>query len=279
MIVKLFCPRCTYEATKNFNGHAVIEVPVPVSRLSDDGKYEVHCGKGHVSSVILDNVKFELLFEMGLNAIIDGYPREAVSSFASAIERFYEFYWRVVMRHFDIPKDQVEATWKPLSKLSERQVGAYSTAVNLLTKNSPTLLNPNKEVPFRNLVIHNGYVPTEDEAISFGDVVMQLINNDLSVLRSNAAEALDTVYKELSPKDHDASPDGDDSVILGCVNILTAVDARNPAKGQDKRVGKVKDQFQRIIDNRHPTRMEMLSEEEIKKRFPDRVLPKSTKVP
>lgn len=75
MIVKLFCPRCAYEATKNFDGHAVLEVPVPLTRLSDDGEYEVHCGKGHKSTVILDNVKFELLFEMGLNAIVDGYPR------------------------------------------------------------------------------------------------------------------------------------------------------------------------------------------------------------
>ncbi|MFA4917282.1 MAG: hypothetical protein WC560_11520 [Syntrophales bacterium] len=274
MIVKLFCPRCAYEASKNFEGHTVLDIPVPVSRLTDNGQYEVHCGKGHVSAVILDNVKLELLFEMGLNAIIDGYPREAVSSFASSLERFYTFYWHVVMRHFGIPIDQADATWKPLSKLSERQVGAYSTAVNLLTKCAPKLLSPNKQVPFRNKVIHNGYVPTEEEAISFGDVVMGLINNDLSILRLHAADALESVYKEFSPKDYDAEPNGDDSIIVGCVNVLTAIDARHPPKGDDKRVGGVADQFQRIIAERQPTSMQLLSEEEMKKIFPEKELPK-----
>ncbi|MDN5941775.1 MAG: hypothetical protein L0H94_07835 [Nitrospira sp.] len=41
---------------------------MPMSRPSDDGKYEVHCAAGHVSTVTVDNVKFELLFEMGLDA-------------------------------------------------------------------------------------------------------------------------------------------------------------------------------------------------------------------
>ena len=251
MIVRLFCPKCTYEASKHFDGQTEIEVPVPVSRLSDNGQYEIHCGKGHVSTVVLDNVKFELLFEMGLNAIVDGYPREAVSSFASALERFYEFYWRVAMHHFDMSKEHIEKAWKPLSKLSERQIGAYSTATTLLTKEAPSLLNPNKHVPFRNKVIHNGYVPTEEEAISFGDTVKQLIDDDLDKLRQLAADSLESVYQELSPR-----------------NILTAIDVRHPPKSSDKRFGSVSGQFQRIIEDRQPIRMQMLSEEEMKKRFP-----------
>ncbi len=278
MIVKLFCPRCAYEASKSFDGHAVLEVPLPVSRLSDNGIYEACCAKGHISKVILDNVKFELLFEMGLNAIVDGYPREAVSSFASALERFYEFYWRVVMHHFSIPNDQVEGTWKTLSKFSERQIGAYSTAVNLLTKVSPTLLNPNKEVPFRNNVIHNGYIPTEEEAISFGDVVMKLINYDLAKLRSLAPDAIESVYKELSPKDLKTESDDDGSVVAGRINILTAIDVRFPPKSNDRRAGGVESQFKRIIGDRQPTQMQMLSEEELKKTFPDKELPELTKM-
>jgi len=271
MIVRLFCPKCAYEASKHFDGFAEIEVPVPVSRLSDNGQYEVHCGKGHISAVVLDNVKFELLFEMGLNAMVDGYPREAVSSFASALERFYEFYWRVAMHHFGMPKEQIEKAWKPLSKLSERQIGAYSTVVTLLTKEAPSLLNPNKHVPFRNKVIHNGYVPTEEEAIAFGDTVKQLIDGDLDKLRQIAADSLESIYQELSPRDYEETPEGDDdSEIMGCVNILTAIDVRNPPKSDGKRFGSVNDQFQRIVEDRQPIRMQMLSEEEMKKRFPEK---------
>jgi len=272
MIVKLFCPICAYEASTGFNGHAVIDVPLPVSRLSDDGLYDVRCGKGHISKVTLDNVKFELLFEIGLNAIIDGYPSEAVSSFTTALERFYEFYWRVVMCHFGISNDQIENIWKTLSKMSERQMGAYTTAVILLTKTAPTLLNPNKQVPFRNNVIHNGYIPTEEEAIAFGDVVMQLINNDLAKLRTLAASALELVYKELSPKNQDTKPD-DDNVLVGCINILTAIDVRHPPKTNDKRFGDVTNQFKRIIDDRQPTQLHLLSKDELKNKFPNTEFP------
>ena len=91
MIVRLFCPVCALAATKKLP-HAEIEVPLPIASVSDDGRYEIRCQAGHLSTVFLDNLKFELLFEMGLNALLDGYPRDAVSSFASSLERFYEFY-------------------------------------------------------------------------------------------------------------------------------------------------------------------------------------------
>jgi len=271
MIVRLFCPQCAYEATKNFKGHTVLEVPVPISSLSDNGQYKVECEKGHVSTVILDNIKFELLFEMGLNAIVDGYTREAVSSFSSALECFYAFYWHVVMRHFDIPAEQANATWKPLSKLSERQVGAYSTAVNLLTKCAPKLLNPNKQVPFRNNVIHNGYVPRKEEAISFGEDVMELINPDLAILRVQATDAMGSVYKDFSPRNYDEKPndDEDDSIIVAYTNVLTAIDVMHPPEGDDLRVGGVSNQFQRIIKGRQPKAMHLLSEEEMKKNYPE----------
>lgn len=92
MIVRLFCPYCAYEASKLKKNAVMIDVPVPVAQLADDGRYEITCEKEHRSVVILNNIKFELLFEIGLNATVDGYYREVVSSFASALERFYEFY-------------------------------------------------------------------------------------------------------------------------------------------------------------------------------------------
>lgn len=42
--------------------------------------------------IILQESKFELLFEMAVIAFIDGYYREVVASLAASIERLYEFY-------------------------------------------------------------------------------------------------------------------------------------------------------------------------------------------
>lgn len=49
------------------------------------------CQKGHKNFVILQEERFETLFQIGANAIIDGYYREAVNSFTTSLERFYEF--------------------------------------------------------------------------------------------------------------------------------------------------------------------------------------------
>lgn len=276
MILRLFCPKCAYYAAKEKHqkgsSRIAIDVPMPVSRPSDDGKYEVHCAVGHVSTVTVDNVKFELLFEMGLNALVDGYPREAVSSFASALERFYEFYWHTVAAFHSIPQEQADAAWKAVAKQSERQLGMYVTAGLLLTKQCPTLLNPNQEVKFRNNVIHSGYIPTTDEATAFGDVVMQLINDSLATLRTLAPQALMATYERLSPaekKEPKAEPAetvwNDDEDHTGTINILTAVDVRHPATGEDDlRRGGVAHQFKRILRDREPHRLTVLDENELK---------------
>lgn len=57
----------------------------PIAEITDNGKYQVTCDKGHNTEVTLDNLKFELLFELGLNAIIDGYYRDAVSSITASL--------------------------------------------------------------------------------------------------------------------------------------------------------------------------------------------------
>lgn len=240
-----------------------VDVPMPVVRPADDGKYEVHCALGHVGSVSVDNVKFELLFEMGLNALVDGYPREAVSSFASALERFYEFYCHVVAASSAIPQEQMASAWKAVVKQSERQLGMFIASALSLTKQCPPLLNPNREVKFRNEVIHGGYIPTVEEAISFGDVVMCQINESLQTLRELVPDAVTTTYERLSPvekKEEGNRPTeivwNDDEDHTGVVNILSAVDVRHPVmNADDLRRGGVADQFKRILRDRESHRL------------------------
>jgi hypothetical protein len=264
MIVRLFCPKCAYAVSKKLVDYAEIDVYSPMSRLSDSGKYQVACGHGHTSTVVLNNLKFELLFEMGINAIVDGYAREAVSSFSAALERFYEFYWRVALTHLSIPEEKLAAAWKVLSRQSERQLGAYVSASLALTKEPPRLLSPNKEVEFRNNVIHKGYVPMDEEATEFGDAVMVLITEELEKLRRIAPKALESVYKGLLPKNEETSEDE----IVGGVNILTAIDVMNPPKPGDQRGTTLSSHFARVLSEREPRRMALLSKEEMVRRFP-----------
>jgi hypothetical protein len=95
------------------------------SELNDSGIYQVRCPKGHEGYVLLQQQKFELLFDIGACTVLDGYYREAVSSFTSSLERFYEFFVRVVLLQNGTPHGEIGAMWKHLAKQSERQLGAY----------------------------------------------------------------------------------------------------------------------------------------------------------
>jgi hypothetical protein len=79
------------------------------------------CKHGHHNVAALQHPKFEILFESGGQAFLDGYYREAVVSIATAIERFLEFYTRVVCAKRGLAVEALEASWKPMSQQSERQ--------------------------------------------------------------------------------------------------------------------------------------------------------------
>src|SRR5690349_15050764 len=80
--------------------------------MTDDGCYRSKCSVGHTALTVLQNQKFEVLFDLGAMALIDGYPREAVTSMAAALERFYEFYITVICLKHGVDKDGYERTWK-----------------------------------------------------------------------------------------------------------------------------------------------------------------------
>jgi hypothetical protein len=86
--------------------------------LNDRGRFKITCQNGHTSIVFLNHQKFQILFEIGINAIIDGYYREAVSSFTSSLERFYEFFSKVICITRGIEWTAIEETWKNVSKQS-----------------------------------------------------------------------------------------------------------------------------------------------------------------
>ena len=66
--------------------------------MHDSGVVFVTCPEGHRSAALYNHRKHEIFFASGAMALFDGYSNEAVSSFATALERLYEFYIRVVCR-------------------------------------------------------------------------------------------------------------------------------------------------------------------------------------
>ena len=142
--------------------------------IEDGAYYESTCLRGHRRAAILTARKFEILFEFGAMAVVDGYTREAVSSFAVALERFYEYWVKVHLVHAGIAPDELDAAWKQVSAQSERQLGAFAI-LYLREYGAPAPLLPQSGIEFRNKVIHKGYIPTRREALEYGDQILQHI--------------------------------------------------------------------------------------------------------
>jgi hypothetical protein len=147
---------------------------VASAEIQDSNLYEVQCPKGHSSYVILQQMKFELLFDIGACALLDGYYREAVTSFTSSLERFYEFFVRAALIQKKIDVENIESAWKGISKQSERQLGAYIIQYLSEFGTEPTTLGTN-ETKLRNDVVHHGKIPTRSEAIAYGQRILEIV--------------------------------------------------------------------------------------------------------
>lgn len=146
--------------------------------FNDEGVYQRTCPRGHTQWLVPHVMPFELLFDIATHAILDGYYREAVTTYASSVERFFEHAIRVMLRRADPEGRLVGQAWNQIAKQSERQLGAF---VCLWTANFTALpsLVPKSQVEFRNAVVHKGEIPTKQEACTFGAACLAVIRPQL----------------------------------------------------------------------------------------------------
>jgi len=184
MRVPLVCGQCMADGS--------VEI-VKFAEFLDDNTYEVECPKGHKTVTVVQEQKFEILFDIGAYAIADGYYREAVSSFTTSLERFYEFFIRASFVDGEGNTNTLlDAFWKQVAVQSERQFGAFLFSHLAKTNSLPPLLTQ-KEVELRNDVIHRGKIPTKEEALKYGDSVLRIIRLDLATARQHFPDSVQLV--------------------------------------------------------------------------------------
>lgn len=173
------CMQCLAEGgLPNRSSDALVRIP-------DDGVIKETCDRGHRTVTIVQQMKFELLSDMAIKAIVDGYYRDAVASFMGTLERLYEFFIQATCRKHCVTSEVFDATWRDMAKQSERQLGAFLAAYVLETGRAPKLL-PQRMTEFRNGVIHKGKFPEPAEAISFGQAVVECSLPILDLLKSGS---------------------------------------------------------------------------------------------
>ncbi|MFC6458599.1 hypothetical protein [Paenibacillus vulneris] len=177
MKIKIPCVKCVADGSIERESQELLYE----YELTDERVYSLNCNEGHETVVIFDTHVYELLFDMGLYALADGYSREAVANFAAAIERFHEFSINVFIAKSlssYLYLDEFPKAWKGISSQSERQLGAYVMLYLAVFKRSPELM-PQKNIEFRNNVIHKGKFPTVGEAMKYAESTFNYIKQKL----------------------------------------------------------------------------------------------------
>ena len=185
MKLPIICLTCAIQGVAD-------ERPIKVVEVRDDGRYETICDNGHHIVIVLQQLKFEILFEIGAYAIADGYYREGVSSFTSSLERFYEFVIRVILHAKGLSDESINFTWNTIARQSERQLGAFVALYASEYQKLPSLLT-NKQVEFRNDVIHRGIIPSRDQAVLYGQQVLDALRPILHEIKEKYRNSIHKV--------------------------------------------------------------------------------------
>jgi hypothetical protein len=149
---------------------------------NDSGRYEMICSVGHKRTVILNSHKFEVLFEVGASAMVDGYFREATTTWAASLERFYEYAISIFLLRQGLSEQQISDVWKEVASQSERQYGAFILLWTSAMGEKPVMLSQ-AMVKFRNDVIHKGKIPNEQETYCYGEAALSFIRSRMKTLR------------------------------------------------------------------------------------------------
>ena len=169
MKISTTCMKCVMD---NPESHVSVEGFIPIQ---ENDLYHFKCLNGHDNLLEIQAFKFEILFESGLCAIKDKYFLESGLSLTASIERFYEFFIRIVMKANGLTSDIFEKIFKNIANQSERQFGAFVCIYGLIYKENPPVLLNNKFVEFRNKVVHKGYLPNENEVLEYAKEVFKII--------------------------------------------------------------------------------------------------------
>lgn len=201
-----------------------------LAQLEDSGVAIGNCSKGHRFALVHQCQKFELLFESGALALLDGYPREAVSSFAVALERLYEFYICIVARRRDIPPDILVAFLRRVHH-SEPQFGAFAmlflietgTVFDRLTRTVSLNGKSATLVEARNKIIHGGVTPTLNDAVAYGTAVLETMNFILEPLMASSDDHIRAFVSDEMRRKRLSVPKGLPSANQGSITFMIDV--------------------------------------------------------
>ena len=181
ILLSKFCNHCLEEAQQKNEKYDLDHRENVLVELNDEGVYSFNCPKNHTQWVFTFEEIFQILYDLGVRSLCDGYTREAVASFATSLERYYEYIIKLFLLSEDVNDETLENYWNIILKQSERQYGAYLSLYCNKTKKPPNIQS-NKWVEFRNKIIHYGHIPSEIKTLEYAQYIYDLIFSGLAEL-------------------------------------------------------------------------------------------------
>lgn len=197
MKIEITCHKC--EEPLLFNKVTSCKRYTLIKEIVNSGEViEYTCPNGHVSKNIIRTFQYDILFRIACEAINDGYYREAVSSFSACLEMFFSHVVKMLLKSNGISPTLI-TSFSDKNKLSERIFGAFSSLWLLCEGEEYTKISKNqisKRVKFRNDVIHNGNIPTKEEAIDYSNYVVSIISPINEKIKDKYSKVLKEIYFE-----------------------------------------------------------------------------------
>ena len=207
MRLKFLCPQCLIEHEHVVLGYS----DLGSVELTNNYCYDYTCPKGHTTNVFVQNPRYELLYDFGVSAYLDGYYREAVLDFAAALERFYEhaIYSLVGIKG---ASDNMKNFWNHIKKQSERQLGAFLALYFAKYGDAPELPS-NKQIEFRNNVTHKGYFPSKEETEEYAKFVGSYIVRMSKILPDDMDAHFASLYPALEEMKKSSAQRGGHNIV------------------------------------------------------------------
>jgi hypothetical protein len=147
--------------------------------------YDLTCPAGHEARVLLGNPKHEVLFQMAAYSLLDENYRDAIATFGSSLEEFWEFALQCIYA-----SQGVERLPVPRVKGGGRKARFENAWRNVFKPEPPGTPQPPEppaltieEYEIRNEVLHEGRVPTQRQAFEFGNKVLVRVAPAMQTLR------------------------------------------------------------------------------------------------
>jgi hypothetical protein len=246
MKVEFPCPRCRSELAPEVKAMTDHPTPKLVGEVLNGGIVRAKCKASHELTVVMSDPLFDLMFELAALALVDGHYREAVLGIATSLERFYEFCIRIVAHRQRVQAEAFKEAWKHV-KRAERQFGAFVLCYLLDTKRPFDAKSIEACKGLRNRTTHEGYIPTREEAMTFGNTALVEMHRILNDLFPGAKEKGLDAAPDLLPviealvAEQSAQLEGEPA--HGSLGRITLVNARSPAAWGAKTFSQLVEEF------------------------------------